>query len=66
MRVFVNTKYKINIALPLDYLQMLSVIEVGLRREIQAILSIYLSTWLLGLSTGFSAVAMPGIQEERR
>ena len=31
-----------------------------------AILSVYLSTFLAGYGTGFSAVAVPGIQEEMR
>ena len=39
---------------------------VGASREIQAILSVYLSTLLSGYGTGFSAVAVPGIQEEIR
>ena len=39
---------------------------VGASREVQAILSVYLSTLLSGYGTGFSAVAVPGIQEEKR
>ena len=39
---------------------------VGPGREVQAILSVYLSTLLSGYGTGFSAVAVPGIQQERR
>ena len=34
--------------------------------EVQAILSVYISTLLSGYGTGFSAVAVPGIQEEMR
>ena len=39
---------------------------VGAGREIQAILSVYLSTLLAGYGTGFSAVALPGIKQEMR
>ena len=46
-------------------IQMLCV-SVGPGREVQAILSVYLSTFLAGYGTGFSAVAVPGIQEEMR
>ena len=45
---------------------MLPVIDVGERRELEAILSLYLTTLLLGCSNGFSAVAVPGIKEEMR
>ena len=43
---------------------MLSIGDVGLRRELQSILTIYLATLLNGYSSGFSAVAVPGIKEE--
>ena len=34
--------------------------------ELQAIISVYLSTILSGFATGFSAVALPSIEEEMR
>ena len=43
---------------------MLSIVDVGLRRELQSILTMYLATLLNGYSSGFSAVAVPGIKEE--
>ena len=43
---------------------MLSIGDVGLRRELQSILTMYLATLLNGYSSGFSAVAVPGIKEE--
>ena len=43
---------------------MLSVADVGLRRELQSILTMYLATLLNGYSSGFSAVAVPDIKEE--
>ena len=43
---------------------MLSVVDVGLRRELQSILTMYLATLLNGCSSGFSAVAVPDIREE--
>ena len=44
---------------------MFRVLE-GPGRELQAILSVYLSTLLSGYGTGFSAAAVPGIKEEAR
>ena len=46
--------------------KMLSLIELGLGRELQAILSLYLGPLLSGYMLGFSAVAGPGIREELR
>jgi len=43
---------------------MLSIADGGLRRELQSILTMYLATLLNGYSSGFSAVAVPGIKEE--
>ena len=43
---------------------MLSVADVGLRRELQSTLTMYLATLLNGYSSGFSAVAVPDIKEE--
>ena len=43
---------------------MLSLFEIGLMRELQAILSLYLGPLLLGYSNGFSAVAVPDIKSE--
>ena len=40
--------------------------HLGLVRELQAILSLYLGVLLAGLSMGFSAVAVPDIKEEMR
>ena len=45
---------------------MLAVVDVGGRRELQAILTVYLSTLLSGYSSGFSAVAVPAMREEVR
>ena len=39
---------------------------VGPGRELEAILSVYLSTLLSGYGTGFSALAVPGIKEDMR
>ena len=44
--------------------EMLSLLDVGLRRELQSILTIYLSLLLQGYSSGFSAVALPDIKDE--
>ena len=46
--------------------KMLALIELGLRRELQAILSLYLGPLLSGYTLGFSAVAGPDIREELR
>ena len=45
---------------------MLAILEVGLARELQAILILYLGTILSGFSMGFSAVAVPDIKAEMR
>ena len=45
-------------------MEMLRVLDVGLGREVQAILSLYLGTLLDGYGVGFSAVAVPDIKEE--
>ena len=45
---------------------MFGVFDVGLRRELQSILTIYLSMLLNGYSSGFSAMAVPDIKEEMR
>ena len=47
-------------------MRMLRVLDVGLVRELQAILSLYLGALIVGYSMGFSAVAVPDIKEERR
>ena len=39
---------------------------LSLRRELQAILTLYLGTILTGYNLGFSAVAIPDIKEEKR
>ena len=39
---------------------------MSLRRELQAILTLYLGTILTGYNLGFSAVAIPDIKEEKR
>ena len=44
--------------------KMLSLLDVGLRRELQSIITIYLSLLLQGYSSGFSAVAVPDMKEE--
>ena len=43
---------------------MFSLFDVGLRRELESILTIYLSLLLQGYSSGFSAVAVPGMKDE--
>ena len=50
----------------LMYLSSLYLHDIGLVRELQAILSLYLGVLLAGLSMGFSAVALPDIKEEMR
>lgn len=45
---------------------MFSGVEPGLRREVQAILALYLGTLLNGYSYGWSAVALPDIEQEAR
>ena len=45
---------------------MFSALEPGLPRELLAILSLYLGTLLNGYSFGFSAVAIPDINNEMR
>ena len=45
---------------------MLSILDAGLVRELQAILSLYFGALLSGYSMGFSAVAVPDIKEEMR
>ena len=45
---------------------MFSVVSIGLRRELQAILTLYLGTLLIGYNLGFSAVAIPDIKAEMR
>ena len=43
-----------------------AVADVGGRRELQAILTLYLGTLLSGYSSGFSAVSVPAMREEVR
>ena len=45
---------------------MLSLLDAGPAREVQAILSLYLATLLTGYNFGFSAVAVPDIKQEMR
>ena len=45
---------------------MLAAADVAGRRELEAILTVYLGTLLSGYSSGFSAVAVPGMREEAR
>ena len=45
---------------------MLAVLDPGLRRELEAILTLYIGTLLSGFSMGFSAVAVPDMKEEMR
>lgn len=45
---------------------MFAVLDVGLARELQAILTIYTGTLLSGYNMGFSAVAGPDIKAEMR
>ena len=43
---------------------MLTVINIGLIRELQAILTLYMFTVLSGFSMGFSAISIPDIKKE--
>ena len=43
---------------------MLTVINLGLVRELQAILTLYIATVLSGFNMGFSAISIPVIKEE--
>ena len=43
---------------------MFTVINLGLVRELQAILTLYIATVLSGFSMGFSAISIPGIKED--
>ena len=43
---------------------MLAVLDPGLVRELQAILTLYIGPLLSGFSMGFSAVAVPDMKEE--
>ena len=45
---------------------MQPLIEGGLLRELQAILTVYLCTLLSGYSMGFSAIAIPDIKNKMR
>ena len=45
---------------------MLAVLDPGLVRELQAILTLYIGPLLSGFSMGFSAVAVPDMKEEMR
>ena len=45
---------------------MQPLIEGGLLRELQAILTVYLCTLLSGFSLGFSAIAIPDIKNIMR
>ena len=45
---------------------MFSISSTGFARELQAILTLYLGTVLIGFSLGFSAVAIPDINNEMR
>ena len=45
---------------------MFSLLPAGLARELQAILTLYLGTVLIGFSIGYSAVATPDIKNEMR
>ena len=45
---------------------MLSVLESDVAREVHAIFALYLGTLLNGYSFGWSAVALPEIQQEAR
>ena len=56
---------KRNVRIPvLD--MMLAVLDPGLRRELQAILTLYIGPLLSGITMGFSAVAVPDMKEEMR
>ena len=46
--------------------KMLPLVEEGLLRELQAILTVYLCTLLGGYSIGFSAIAIPDIKSIMR
>ena len=46
--------------------RMLAVLDPGLVRELQAILTLYIGPLLSGYSMGFSAVAVPDMKEEMR
>lgn len=46
--------------------RMLGVLDPGLVRELQAILTLYIGPLLSGFSMGFSAVAVPDMKEEMR
>ena len=45
---------------------MFSAFSPGFLRELQAILTLYLGTVLIGFSIGYSAVAIPDIKNEMR
>ena len=45
---------------------MFSISSTGFARELQAILTLYLGTVLIGFSLGYSAVAVPDINNEMR
>ena len=45
---------------------MISLVEAGLGRELQAIITLYLGTLLGGYSMGFSAVAIPDMNHDMR
>ena len=45
---------------------MFSISSTGFARELQAILTLYLGTVLIGFSMGYSAVAIPDINNEMR
>ena len=45
---------------------MLAVLDPGLVRELQAILTLFIGPLLSGFSMGFSAVAVPDMKEEMR
>ena len=45
---------------------MFSILEPDFLREAHAVLTVYLSTLLMGLGMGFSAVAIPDIKNEMK
>ena len=45
---------------------MIPQLEAGMRREFQAIVTLYLGTLLGGYSMGLSAVAIPDMKNEMR
>ena len=45
---------------------MFSLFEPGVLRQLQAILTLYLGTILIGVSIGFSAIAIPDMKQEMR